>query len=159
MNITQFKEGDTVELCPRCNDELKVRKGKYGLFIGCNNYPACRKTFNYEGFRVNNELIKVKNTNDYSTLNHIKQNTDNDRIRSLIETKLIQNEYCECGQKVSPHRIYRLDPDYPIYLKEYRCPTHGYYITTETRDYASFTRMGRIDDHGDDSHITGGYWL
>lgn len=28
--------------CPECGGELIYRKGKYGLFIGCSNYPNCR---------------------------------------------------------------------------------------------------------------------
>lgn len=30
--------------CPLCGAELKRRKGKYGLFWGCSNYPKCRYT-------------------------------------------------------------------------------------------------------------------
>ncbi|MCD8509744.1 MAG: NERD domain-containing protein [Bacillus sp. (in: Bacteria)] len=30
--------------CPRCNKELTLRKGKYGSFYGCNNYPSCKYT-------------------------------------------------------------------------------------------------------------------
>lgn len=29
-------------ICPRCGGELITRKGKYGDFIGCTNYPKCR---------------------------------------------------------------------------------------------------------------------
>ncbi len=28
--------------CPECGGELIIRKGRYGKFIGCNNYPDCR---------------------------------------------------------------------------------------------------------------------
>ena len=28
--------------CPECGSELIYRKGRYGLFIGCSNYPACK---------------------------------------------------------------------------------------------------------------------
>ena len=30
------------ELCPECNASLVKRKGRYGDFTACNNYPACR---------------------------------------------------------------------------------------------------------------------
>lgn len=33
-------------LCPKCNSELVEKKGKYGTFIGCSNYPKCRYTVN-----------------------------------------------------------------------------------------------------------------
>lgn len=28
--------------CPKCGGELVKRKGKYGEFLGCGNYPKCR---------------------------------------------------------------------------------------------------------------------
>jgi len=30
--------------CPKCGGELIMRKGKYGYFKGCKNYPKCRFT-------------------------------------------------------------------------------------------------------------------
>jgi len=31
----------TGEVCPVCGADLVIRKGKYGDFIGCSNYPTC----------------------------------------------------------------------------------------------------------------------
>ena len=31
-------------ICPVCGGRLKQRKGPYGDFIGCSNYPKCRYT-------------------------------------------------------------------------------------------------------------------
>lgn len=31
-------------ICPYCNTELVLKKGKYGNFYGCSNYPKCRYT-------------------------------------------------------------------------------------------------------------------
>lgn len=31
-------------ICPKCGGMLKVRKGKYGMFLDCSNYPKCRYT-------------------------------------------------------------------------------------------------------------------
>lgn len=28
-------------ICPRCRGKLVVRRGKYGEFLGCSNYPQC----------------------------------------------------------------------------------------------------------------------
>jgi DNA topoisomerase I len=28
--------------CPRCGGELAIRRGRFGAFIGCRNYPACK---------------------------------------------------------------------------------------------------------------------
>jgi len=27
--------------CPKCGGKLTIRKGRYGVFIGCSNYPNC----------------------------------------------------------------------------------------------------------------------
>lgn len=65
-------------------------------------------------------------------------------------------EKCECGNPITLNRSYRTTPDYPHYLREYHCPNCGYFIMDSN---GNFIRMGRIDDNGDDSHITGGYWI
>lgn len=31
-------------ICPKCGGKLILRRGKYGQFIGCTNYPKCRFT-------------------------------------------------------------------------------------------------------------------
>ena len=31
-------------ICPKCNDRLVLRTGKYGKFYGCSNYPKCKFT-------------------------------------------------------------------------------------------------------------------
>ncbi|MBX4272206.1 restriction endonuclease [Clostridium estertheticum] len=31
-------------LCPKCNSELILKKGKYGGFYGCSRYPTCKYT-------------------------------------------------------------------------------------------------------------------
>lgn len=27
--------------CPQCGSELQLKKGRYGLFVGCSGYPDC----------------------------------------------------------------------------------------------------------------------
>ena len=31
-------------ICPKCGGRLILKRGKYGTFIGCQNYPKCRYT-------------------------------------------------------------------------------------------------------------------
>ena len=38
----------TGEVCPECGGELVYRKGRYGKFISCSNFPKCRYTRNIE---------------------------------------------------------------------------------------------------------------
>lgn len=38
---------DTTKMqCPKCGSEMRFRKGKYGVFLGCSNYPGCKNTEN-----------------------------------------------------------------------------------------------------------------
>ncbi len=36
------KPEETGELCPECGSPLVVRKGRYGEFVACSNYPNCK---------------------------------------------------------------------------------------------------------------------
>lgn len=38
------KRKDSIRKCPRCGQLLCKRKGKFGYFLGCGGYPACRYT-------------------------------------------------------------------------------------------------------------------
>jgi DNA topoisomerase-1 len=42
----------TGENCPKCNSELLLRKGRYGEFIACSNFPKCKYTKNTDGTEV-----------------------------------------------------------------------------------------------------------
>lgn len=37
-------ENKETEVCPTCGGKLVVRKGKFGEFVGCSNYPKCKFT-------------------------------------------------------------------------------------------------------------------
>lgn len=41
-NIRKKKEDVENGVCPRCGDRLVLRRGKYGDFFGCENYPKCK---------------------------------------------------------------------------------------------------------------------
>ena len=36
--------GKAIEACPDCGGWLRTRTGKYGRFLGCSNWPACKYT-------------------------------------------------------------------------------------------------------------------
>lgn len=42
LQQAQIKSG----LCPKCGGNLVLRKGQYGRFYGCSNYPKCKFTAN-----------------------------------------------------------------------------------------------------------------
>ncbi|SFV53037.1 DNA topoisomerase I [hydrothermal vent metagenome] len=39
----------TGEMCPKCDHELLRRKGRYGEFIACSNFPKCKYTTDLDG--------------------------------------------------------------------------------------------------------------
>ena len=47
---------ETGEVCPNCGNSLVVRKGRYGEFIACSNYPECKY--------VKKEEVEVKEIMD-----------------------------------------------------------------------------------------------
>lgn len=44
----ELKQKEKSYNCPRCGSELVVRKGPYGNFYGCLNYPTCNYTRKYK---------------------------------------------------------------------------------------------------------------
>ncbi len=48
QNVQQSREATIAKgICPKCGGILVKRRGKFGTFIGCSNYPKCRFTHNY----------------------------------------------------------------------------------------------------------------
>ena len=41
-NMEKKEATKTGETCPNCGHDLVVRKGKYGEFVACSNYPTCK---------------------------------------------------------------------------------------------------------------------
>lgn len=43
-NIREMQKNVKNGICPRCGGKLVLRKGQYGEFYGCSNYPKCKFT-------------------------------------------------------------------------------------------------------------------
>ena len=43
-NVKQRQRHIDSGICPKCGGNLVLRKGRYGNFYGCSNYPKCRFT-------------------------------------------------------------------------------------------------------------------
>ncbi len=43
-NVQISKSKVCAGICPRCGGTLVNRRGKYGVFKGCSNYPKCKYT-------------------------------------------------------------------------------------------------------------------
>lgn len=41
-------EAHKIPVCENCQTGMELKKGKYGYFYGCINYPSCKHTINYE---------------------------------------------------------------------------------------------------------------
>lgn len=44
LNANEQSGVDGHQMCPRCNSNLVERKGQYGNFYGCSNFPKCTFT-------------------------------------------------------------------------------------------------------------------
>lgn len=43
-NVSTDKEKVMNNICPKCGGQLMQKRGRYGAFLGCSNYPECRYT-------------------------------------------------------------------------------------------------------------------
>lgn len=50
-NVVRKKAALAAGLCPYCGGKLVKRKGKFGKFYGCSNFPSCRFMKRYESKR------------------------------------------------------------------------------------------------------------
>lgn len=55
-NMEKKKPEETGEKCPECGSPLVIRKGKYGQFTACSNYPTC-KYIKKENKQLEKEII------------------------------------------------------------------------------------------------------
>ena len=50
-----------VDICPRCNNKIIEKHGKFGIFYGCNNYPACDFTIkNKDDFKYKTSIYRYE---------------------------------------------------------------------------------------------------
>lgn len=62
-NITSQKVLTKIdEQCPQCGGELAIRKGRYGEFIACLNFPKCKYSRNLNQSNQNGEKKKPNGT-------------------------------------------------------------------------------------------------
>lgn len=44
--IVDRKKKESQQICPKCGNKLIKKRGQYGKFFGCENFPKCRYTLN-----------------------------------------------------------------------------------------------------------------
>ena len=42
INMKKIEPEKVDQKCPLCNNDLVIRKSKYGEFLGCSNFPKCK---------------------------------------------------------------------------------------------------------------------
>ena len=65
------KPAETGEMCPECGHPLVVRKGRYGEFIACSDYPNCK--YIKKEPQVIQEIIDCPNCDGKIVLKHSKK--------------------------------------------------------------------------------------
>ncbi|MDR0983101.1 MAG: NERD domain-containing protein [Culturomica sp.] len=45
-NVRERQKKENLKICPKCGNNLIIRKGKYGKFYGCQTFPKCKYTLN-----------------------------------------------------------------------------------------------------------------
>jgi hypothetical protein len=43
---SERRKKEKLKICPKCGGKLVVKKGRYGKFYGCSNFPDCKYTLN-----------------------------------------------------------------------------------------------------------------
>ncbi|MCQ2977588.1 MAG: topoisomerase DNA-binding C4 zinc finger domain-containing protein, partial [archaeon] len=80
-----------VKQCPNCGGILKNKKGKYGSFLGCSNYPNC----NYiEKLNRNNFGSNDYSKSSYNDSNHKEDSSKNGNSGNICP---------QCGKKLVKH--------------------------------------------------------
>lgn len=49
---------ETGEMCPKCGNPLVIKQSRYGKFVACSNYPACKYIQNNEEKKEVKEIMK-----------------------------------------------------------------------------------------------------
>ena len=56
-NMEKKSPEKTGDICPECGSDLVIRKGKYGEFVACSNYPTCKYIKNDKKEEIPKEKI------------------------------------------------------------------------------------------------------
>lgn len=93
---------ETIGKCPNCEKgTLKIRKGKYGQFIGCDSYPDCKTIFNIP----RNAIVKPSKKVHESGLPMILIQTGKRTNEVCVDPKYngtIEEQQADEGEKVYP---------------------------------------------------------
>lgn len=118
-NIKEANEKNSGD-CPKCGEgKLVKRRGKYGPFIGCNNFPKCNHT---------QKIAKAKTTPTEGE--HHKYEVLKSQLKQEVDKVSLENPRIQKLNK----QITELDKKYSLarYVNEYENPSKPYRESTTT---------------------------
>jgi DNA topoisomerase-1 len=70
-----FGNNENATRCPECSSgHLSIKSGRYGIFVGCSNYPECKYTKQIEEMMHHEENEQTQSTQDVWKLEGTQQN-------------------------------------------------------------------------------------
>jgi DNA topoisomerase-1 len=86
----------TDKSCKKCNQVMNLKKGKYGFYLGCSNYPDCKNTVNIPD--------EIKIPKDYLEKDKIKLK---DKLEGFHKSKekSLKEKYGVCSKCGKPFRL------------------------------------------------------
>ena len=88
--IKALEEKTKDERCPICGKPMKVRRGRFGFFLGCTDYPTCKgvaKIWDKTGFKCPNCRVKVESGTWKPDPNEPTKNTVEKLIGDIVLKK------------------------------------------------------------------------
>jgi len=120
--------------CPNCGEPLVLKKGRYGRFMACPNYPDCRYTRAIWTYQASGEKPYCEKCKGEGMLPLIK------------DGKTIPNAfvYCECHEEEENRPPTPDDFDFPMSYDFYRslCQHHGWSEPADIEQPASNVQVG-----------------
>jgi DNA topoisomerase-1 len=76
--IKALQEKTKGEVCPICGKPMNVRRGRFGFFLGCSDYPKCKgisKIWNKTGYKCPNCLAKQEGERSRTPIDQTRPST------------------------------------------------------------------------------------
>lgn len=105
-NMEKIEPKKTGEICPNCGSELVVRKGRYGEFVACSNYPECKYIKQSESEKIDEKCPNcggnlVKKRGRYGEFYACENYPECKYIKNEKAKPELTGEICpECGKEL-----------------------------------------------------------
>ncbi len=123
------RQMSTIGKCPICSGTLVIKKGKFGKFIACDNYPDCSITFKLPGGAMTKPSKKICEKCGYPMIQVIRRGKQPQEvcINPECESKKIEDSTARReAEKVEAGKI------------EKKCPKCGKNLVLRKSVYGSF---------------------